>query len=89
MDRTHFRVFNERSGSPAPDNRARQTNRQMSRAIRESFRVTAGRSGWRRKKQLTKQTMRELITLHLAVMKQLHQEHAGQGLRTGSEGGRA
>jgi hypothetical protein len=71
MNRTHYRIFNERTGSPETDNQARRTNRLMSRRIRESFTVSAGKSGWRRKKMLTKKTMVELIHLHLAVMKQL------------------
>lgn len=74
MDRTHYRIFDERTGDPAADNRARQINRRISRSVRESFRVTAGGSGWHRKKALTKTTMVDLIRLHLSVMKQLHDQ---------------
>lgn len=78
MDRTHYRIFNERTGYPAADNRARQTNRRMSRIVRESFRVSAGGSGWRRKKALTKTTMVDLIRLHLSVIKNLHEQRTNR-----------
>lgn len=74
-DRTHYRIFNERTGNPVADNSARHTNRAMSRYVRDSFRVNAW--GRRRKKALTKTTLMELFNLHLAVMKQLHD--AGRG----------
>lgn len=67
-DRTHYRVFNERSGNPPLDNAARRANRALSRSVRGSFRVHAGRSGWQRKHRLTKETMVQLFRLHLAVM---------------------
>lgn len=76
-DRTHYRIFPERTGDPTVDNRARRTNRAMSRYVRDSFRVRAGASGRRRKKALTKTTLMELFNLHLAVMRDLHRRANG------------
>lgn len=73
--RTHYRVFNERTGHPTTDNRARQWNKRMS-DLRYSFRLR-GVKGWKRKKRLSHETYIQLVKLYIAVMKQL--ESPGEG----------
>ena len=71
---THYRIFDERTGDPTVDNPTRRINRLLSRDTRKSFRVTVGKKGRRRKKQLSKETMHELIKLRLAFLHEQLQE---------------
>ena len=62
---THMRIVNERSGNPIADNRSRNSNKYLSR-LRSKFVVRTPR-GRKRKKQLTKETYLQYVTLWLAV----------------------
>ena len=71
--RTHYRVFDERTGDPVVDNRARQANKRLSDIRR---RLTVKCQGRKRKKELSMETYRQLLELNLAVMRDLAQRAA-------------
>jgi hypothetical protein len=58
----HHRIYDERTGVPGHDNRARLLNRKISRLILGSLRVHT-RRGRRRKKYLTTQARMEFGNL--------------------------
>ena len=74
--RTHYRVFNERTGKPVKDNDARHANKRLS-DMRYSFRLK-GVKGWKRKKRLSHETYVQLVELTISVMRQLHDERVAR-----------